>query len=119
MDQNVIGNSGLKGLVNSTTKTANSHHRSPPRDHMALQSEVCSPAHPLNKQIKCLLLCKSYYRDRILVQVTIYHRLLNERDGHLDHRSLRYIVTCTRIRAQKIHVNLSPHNPFPPRDHML
>ena len=39
---------------------------------------------------------------RILVQVTIYRRLLIGRDGHLPRpiRSLRYIVTFARIRAQ-------------------
>ena len=37
-----------------------------------------------------------YTWARILVQVTIYRRLLIGRDGH---RSLRYIVTCTRIRT--------------------
>ena len=42
-------------------------------------------------------------RARIFVQVTIYRRLLIGRDRHLDQsRSLRYIVTCTRIRAQEL-----------------
>ena len=41
------------------------------------------------------------FRARILVQVTIYRRLLIGRDGlSRPIKSLRYIVTCTRIRAQ-------------------
>ena len=40
-------------------------------------------------------------RACIFVQVTIYRRFRIGREGHLDPmRSLRYIVTCTIIRAQ-------------------
>ena len=48
------------------------------------------------------------FRARILVQVTIYRRLRIGRDGHLDKseatpsrpiQCLRYVVTCTKIRA--------------------
>ena len=37
-----------------------------------------------------------YNASRILVKVTIYHRLRIGRDGNLKHLKLRYIVTCTR-----------------------
>ena len=37
-------------------------------------------------------------RGRILVQVTIYRRLMIGRDPSRPIISLRYIVTCTRIR---------------------
>ena len=42
-----------------------------------------------------------FYRIRILVQVVINRRLLIGRDGRLDQsENLRFIATCTRIRAQ-------------------
>ena len=41
----------------------------------------------------------------MLVQVTIYRRLLNGRDGHLDQSEVRYIVASTRIRPLVRHTH--------------
>ena len=47
-------------------------------------------------------LIRPWCKGRTLVQVTIYRRIRIGRDGHRPTRSLRNIVTCTRVRAQML-----------------
>ena len=45
----------------------------------------------------------------IILQVTIYRKLLIGRDGNLDQSEVRYIVTCTRIRVLVINTTSRLH----------